>query len=116
MDRVNKFAYTSSDIGAFKECFNNLKNLITEDQLKEFELLKTDEERVRFVQKLIPQNFHFPIEITKNGKNLDLAKDFKQKGNQAFGKNDNKSALDSYSKSILATPQGKQTTCPKNQA
>lgn len=111
MDRINKFQYTSSEIGAFKECFNNLKNLISEDQLNEFGLIKTDEERVRFVQKLIPQNFNFPIEVTKNGKNLDLAKEFKQKGNKEFGKNDNKSALDSYSKSIIATPytEGKQT-------
>lgn len=106
----NRFRDTASDSGFFKECFKNLKNITTENQLRDFELIKTDEERVRFVQKLFPENFKFPIEIS-DSKNIEAAKDLKLKGNQEFVRSDNKAALHFYSQAVLATPyaEGKVT-------
>ncbi|KAL0276412.1 UNVERIFIED_CONTAM: hypothetical protein PYX00_003995 [Menopon gallinae] len=84
-------------------------NVVKTDVLKEFQKLKSDEERIRFVDKeVIPQN-QLNIEWIENGKDLKEAKELKEKGNKAFAKGNDREALKLYTESLMKMPQDSES-------
>lgn len=99
----NRFEETSSSTGFFKTYFNEFLSSVTSEQLTEFSLLKTDEERVLFVGKILPDCADFKSDAN-HGKDAEKAVKLKEKGNAEFVRGDTSRALNSYTSAILKTP------------
>lgn len=105
MDLKNLFQDGTSDDTFFKKHFNNLMSVMGKDVLQEFKKMKSDEERIRFVdKKVIPQ---LKIEWVENGKDSGAAQELKERGNQVFAKGNDREALKLYTESLMKMPQGR---------
>lgn len=99
----NRFEETSNSTGFFKTYFSNFKAGVSSEKLNEFSLLKTDEERVLFISKILPDCVDFKSEENQ-GKDAAEAVKLKEKGNAEFVRGDTSRALNSYTSAILKTP------------
>lgn len=100
---TNKFKDTTGSTGFFKGYFNNFKSTVTKEQMTAFAAITTDEERVLFVSKLLPDCKEVVPEVNF-GKDAALASKMKEKGNAEFVRGDTTRALSSYTSAILNTP------------
>lgn len=99
-----------SETGFFKKFYIEFASKITDDQLKTFSELRTDNERFSFLYKFEGIE-NLDIKLTTSKKNKDVAISFKQEGNTEFGKGHYQDALHLYSKCILNTPWSEGKRC-----
>ncbi|KAF6205863.1 hypothetical protein GE061_020037 [Apolygus lucorum] len=88
--------------GFFKEQYQKFRKSVTDKDLKCFAGLKTDVERLKFVEER--NRLEFPSR-SKDSKNLEQALNLKEKGNKCFQKEQNADALSFYSQSLVMYPQ-----------
>lgn len=89
--------------GFIKELFENLQANLNAEQVKNFANLEDNEARYKFIsQSSGPKEFV----VSRNAsiKNTKLSLDFKQKGNNAFQKQNWIAALDFYNKGLILLP------------
>lgn len=89
----------------FHELYASIEKKCSEEQLKKFAILGTDEERFKFVDNLVGVNHQFDaLRFNSNGKCSKDALELKKEGNSAFQVKDYTTALEKYTKSQLVTP------------
>lgn len=100
---MGRFTDETESKGFLKELLQKLQSNLNAEQVKNFANLDSDEARFRFVV----QNSNlkeFTVSRNTSIKNIQLALDFKQKGNNAFQSQDWKTALGFYNKGLLLIP------------
>lgn len=95
------------DLKTFKDYQLALRSSLSNSQLEKFKNLRTNEEKIIFINGL--QNFPtFPISKQENrGKNLEEAQKFKEQGNVSFQNKKYNQACWFYSQSILKCPRNR---------
>lgn len=100
---MGRFTGEAISKGFLQELLQKLQSNLSAEQVKNFANLDNDEARIKFVV----QNANLKeFTVTRNStiKNVELALDFKKKGNTAFQSQNWKSALDFYTKGLLLLP------------
>lgn len=100
---MGRFSEQIESKGFIKELFQNLQSNLNAEQVKNFANLETDEARYKFISQN-PSVKDFQVTRNKSIKNIQLALDFKQKGNKAFQNQNWIAALDFYNKGLLVLP------------
>lgn len=100
---MGRFTDEIESKGFLKELLQKLQTNLNGEQVKNFANLDTDEARFRFVVQ-DPNLKEFTVSRNESIKNIKLALDFKQKGNNAFQSQDWKSAMGFYNKGLLLLP------------
>lgn len=88
----------------FKDLYESIETNCSEDQLKNFANLGTDEERFKFVHNLSGVERFDTLRDRPNGKCLSEAIELKKQGNAAFQTQNYVVALEKYTQSQLVTP------------
>ncbi|RZC42755.1 SET and MYND domain-containing protein 4 [Asbolus verrucosus] len=84
-----------------KYCEKAIEKL-SEDEVTKFKLTTREDERIKIMYDFTKT---IPISLTNNGKNLDLAREAKEKGNTFFVGKKCEEALNSYNYGIIMCPQ-----------
>lgn len=100
---MGRFTDETESKGFLKELLQKLQTNLNAEQVKIFENLDNDEARFKFVLQ-DPNLKEFTVSRNASIKNVELALDFKQKGNNAFQSQNWKLALDFYNKGLLLLP------------
>lgn len=100
---MGRFTDETESKGFLKELLQNLQSNLNGDQVKQFANFDNDEARYKFVVQ-DPKLKEFTVSRNASIKSVELALNFKQKGNTAFKNQNWKSALDFYNKSLLLMP------------
>lgn len=88
----------------FKNFHSDLLKTFSENELKNFNNLNDDEQRLKYVYKF--KKVHdYKIATRDGSKSTESAKQLKDFGNKAFQSNQFKTALGLYSKGITMQPQ-----------
>ncbi|XP_055548537.1 SET and MYND domain-containing protein 4-like [Wyeomyia smithii] len=93
--------------GFFHQDYDRLRATISENELRTFSQLKTDRQRVRFVEKVITErcdDLWKTARRSESGKNLSIALEQKNLGNQEFQYEKWSNALRCYNRAILRIP------------
>lgn len=89
--------------GFIKELFEKLQSNLNAEQVKNFANLENNEARYKFISQN-PGLKEFVVSQNASIKSTKLALDFKQKGNQAFQKQNWLTALGFYNKALILLP------------
>lgn len=92
-----------NDFSLFQKYCEQALSHLTEECIESFKETRDEESRIKLLYKVA---LRLPIGFTENnGKNLETAKQLKDKGNGYFAKKDYDSALKSYNSGIIKCPQ-----------
>lgn len=100
---MGRFTDETESKGFIKELFLKQQSSLNAEQVKNFANLENDAARVKFV---LQNSDSKEFTVSRNAliKNIELALEFKQKGNNAFQSQNWKIALNFYSKGLLLMP------------